>query len=75
MERVKNAQQSTDALISMQNEVTKLESEIVRLQGLLATTNTTQITFELYKESLEAEKAKVNILRYLDMTLSRNAKS
>lgn len=59
MERVKNAQQSTDALISMQNEVTQLEAEVARLQGLLATTSTTHITFELYKESIEAEKAKV----------------
>jgi hypothetical protein len=47
----------------MQNEVSKLETEIDRLQNLLKTTNnTSQITFELFKESLEAEKDKVRLL-------------
>lgn len=43
----------------MQNEVNKLEMEIERLKNLLNTTNTSQISFELFKEALEAEKEKV----------------
>lgn len=46
----------------MQNEVTKLEMEIIRLQGLLNTSNTSQVSFEIFKEALEAEKEKVFLI-------------
>lgn len=58
LERVKNAQQSTDALISMQAEVAKLEAEVLRLQE---SKNVASSAFdiELFKENLEAEKQQV----------------
>jgi hypothetical protein len=44
----------------MQNEVNKLEAEVNRLQNqLTSSSSTSQVSFELYKESLEAEKAQV----------------
>ena len=45
----------------MQTEVNKLESEIIHLQNLLKISNTTQVSFEIFKEGLEAEKERVKI--------------
>jgi hypothetical protein len=77
-ERVKSVQQSTDALISMQNEVNKLEIEVDKLRNQLSSAGgSSQVTFELFKATLEAEKAQVMTvcLPFPLLTLQRNVKN
>jgi hypothetical protein len=62
----------------MQNEVNKLEIEVDRLRNQLSSAGgSSQVTFELFKATLEAEKAQVMTvcLPFPLLTLQRNVKN
>mmetsp|Transcript_10802 Transcript_10802/g.16432 ORF Transcript_10802/g.16432 Transcript_10802/m.16432 type:complete len:1122 (-) Transcript_10802:87-3452(-) len=56
-ERMKSTQQSTDTLIVMQNEIAKLEAEVIRLQQCNEVSSSVS-DVELFKANLQAEKDK-----------------